>query len=93
MARRGSRDAMEEEARRKAVLRLGLGLAAGTGLLAGFVFLVQRTTRGEGLKVRITHDVTPELRGLVKDIQPVVQTLATQGVKVHLALGPGRKPR
>ena len=90
---RGSLATLEEEARRKAVLRLGVGLAAGTGLVAGLVFLLQRTAKGKGLQVRITHDVTPELRGMVKELQPIVQTLATQGVKVRLALGPGRKPR
>lgn len=78
----------EEKSQQRAVRTIGVALIAGTAVLAGSVWLLQKTAQSKGLRIILTHDVTPEVRGMFQEITPRVDTLLRDGVRIRF--GPSK---
>lgn len=82
----------EEEAQQRAVRTIGVSLLAGTAVLAGAVWLIQKTGQSKGLHIVLTHDASPELRGMFQELQPKIDTLLRDGVRIRLGPVKPSKP-
>jgi hypothetical protein len=81
----------EDEAQQRAVRTVGVALISGTAILAGAVWLIQKTAQSKGLHIILTHDASPELRDMFQQITPRVDTLLQEGI--HIRLGAPKRPK
>ena len=75
---------MNEETK-KALLYTGLAVVAGGAAVAVTVGVIRSTSqRGEGLRLKVTHEVDPKTRALLTETNVTVKQLAEQGLRVRL---------
>lgn len=70
---------------------LGVALAAGAAALTTVVWVMGETAKGRGVRVTLVHDVSPSVQDAIAQIEPTVNKLTTEGVR--LRLGPGKTQR
>lgn len=73
------------EPSRKALMYTGLALVGGAAAVAVTVGLIRSTSqRGEGIRLRVSHEVDPKTQALLAQTNTTVKQLAEQGLRVRL---------
>jgi hypothetical protein len=73
------------EASRKALMYTGLAIVGGATAVAVTVSLIRSTSqRGEGIRLKVSHEVDPKTRTLLSETNTTVKQLAEQGLRVRL---------
>ncbi len=73
------------ESTRKALLYTGLAVVAGGAAVAVTVGIIRSTSqRGEGIRLKVAHEVDPKTRALLTETNATVKKLAEDGLRVRL---------
>jgi hypothetical protein len=74
-----------DDTARKALLYTGLAVIGGSAAVAVTVALIRSTSqRGEGIRLKVRHEVDPSTRVLLAETNATAKKLAEQGLRVRL---------
>ena len=75
---------------RSALFYTGAALVGGGLALAATVALIRSTSQGgEGIKVKLTHEIDPGSRLFLEDVNNTAKQIAERGLRVRLFGKPG----